>query len=175
MRKRSRRNSSPLSMAMTMASLTATSWETVFHRTLLMARDTCSRAEYRRITAEKVAAVRTSVGALMREKHQAGYWLRLPAAPGRMRSGFAGRPNVRSFVCRAHARPTLAGDNPAIAPRRMQQRCRCMGAKSVQDVTRFNCRSARAGQAVPPPVPHQADCTPRRRQMGLLRQPCTTC
>ena len=71
MRKRTRRNSSSPSMAMTMASLTATSWETIFRRTLLMARGTCSPAEYRRMTAEKVAAVRTSVGALMSGRSQA--------------------------------------------------------------------------------------------------------
>jgi hypothetical protein len=71
MRKPTRKYSSPLSMAMTMASLTATSWETIFRRTLLMAQGTCSPAEYRRMTAEKVAAMRTSVGALMSGKSQA--------------------------------------------------------------------------------------------------------
>jgi hypothetical protein len=55
-------------MATTMASLMAASWETIFRRSLLMAQGTCSPAEYRRMTAEKVAAVQTSVGALMKGK-----------------------------------------------------------------------------------------------------------
>jgi hypothetical protein len=56
---------------MTMANLTATSRETIFRRTLLMAQGTCSPAEYRRMTAEKVAAVQTAVRALMRGKGHA--------------------------------------------------------------------------------------------------------
>jgi len=43
----------------------------VTRRTLLMARGTRSPAEYRRMTAEKVAAVRTSVRALMRGRGRA--------------------------------------------------------------------------------------------------------
>ena len=71
MRKRTRKYSTPLSVGMTMVSLTAASWETILRRTMLMAQGTCSPAEYRRMTAEKVAAVRTSVGALMRGRSQA--------------------------------------------------------------------------------------------------------
>jgi hypothetical protein len=58
-------------MAMTMASLTANSWETILRRTLLMGRGTCSPAEYRRMTAEKVASLQSSVSALMRGRGQA--------------------------------------------------------------------------------------------------------
>jgi hypothetical protein len=68
---RRRRSSSPLSMAMTFANLTAASWETIFHRTMMMARGACSPAEYRRMTAEKVAAAQTAMGAMMKGKGQA--------------------------------------------------------------------------------------------------------
>ena len=67
--RRRRRASSPLSM--TMASLTATSWETILRRTLLMAKGACSATEYRRMTAEKVAAMQMSMGALMKGKGHA--------------------------------------------------------------------------------------------------------
>lgn len=50
---------------MSMARLTAASWETIFHRTSMMAKGACSAAEYRRMTAEKTAAVRKSMAALM--------------------------------------------------------------------------------------------------------------
>jgi hypothetical protein len=56
---------------MVMAQLTAASWETVLRRTLMMAQGTCTSAEYRRMTAEKVAAVQMSMGALMRGRGQA--------------------------------------------------------------------------------------------------------
>jgi hypothetical protein len=48
-----------------MARLTAASWETIWRRSLMMAEGTCSLAEYQRMTAEKIAAVQTSMGALM--------------------------------------------------------------------------------------------------------------
>jgi hypothetical protein len=54
-----------------MANLTAASWETIFRRTLLMAQGTCSPAEYRRMTAEKVAAMQTATRALMNGRGQA--------------------------------------------------------------------------------------------------------
>jgi hypothetical protein len=56
---------------MTIARLTAASWETVLRRTLLISQGTCSPAEYRRMTAEKVAAMQTSTRALLRGKGQA--------------------------------------------------------------------------------------------------------
>jgi hypothetical protein len=48
-----------------MAKLAAASWETIFHRSVMMARGTCSAAEYHRMTAEKVAAMQASTLALM--------------------------------------------------------------------------------------------------------------
>jgi hypothetical protein len=48
-----------------MAQMTAASWETIFHRTAMMARGTCSAAEYQRMVAEKVAAMQASTLAAM--------------------------------------------------------------------------------------------------------------
>jgi hypothetical protein len=48
-----------------MARLAAASWETIWRRSLMMAEGTCSLAEYQRMTAEKIAAMQTSMGALM--------------------------------------------------------------------------------------------------------------
>ena len=56
---------------MMMARLTAASWETILRRTLMMAQGRCSPAEYRRMTAEKAAAVRDSTAALMRGRSKA--------------------------------------------------------------------------------------------------------
>ena len=56
---------------MTMARLMAASWETVLRRSLLMARGACSGAEYQRMTAEKIAAMQTATGALIRGKGRA--------------------------------------------------------------------------------------------------------
>jgi hypothetical protein len=55
---------------MMMAQLTVASWETILRRTLMMAQATCTPAEYRRMTAEKVAAVQMSMGALMTGRGQ---------------------------------------------------------------------------------------------------------
>jgi hypothetical protein len=71
MRKRAARPSSALSLTLAMARLTAASWETIWRRTSLMARGACSPAEYRRMTAEKVAAMQTATRALMGGKGQA--------------------------------------------------------------------------------------------------------
>ncbi len=61
MSKRVRRSS----LALDAARLTAASWETIFHRSVMMARGTCSPAEYQRMVAEKVAAMQASTLALM--------------------------------------------------------------------------------------------------------------
>jgi hypothetical protein len=53
---------------MMMARLTASSFETIFHRTAMMAKGTCSPGEYRRMVAEKAAAARHSMLALMTGK-----------------------------------------------------------------------------------------------------------
>jgi hypothetical protein len=50
---------------MMMASLTAASWETIFHRTMMMAQGTCSAAEYQRMGMEKAAAMQRSMAVLM--------------------------------------------------------------------------------------------------------------
>jgi hypothetical protein len=50
---------------MTMALLTAASWETVIRRSLLMAQGACTPAEYWRMGEEKAAAMRSSVAAIM--------------------------------------------------------------------------------------------------------------
>ena len=51
---------------MMMARLAAASWETILRRTLMMAQGRCTPAEYRRMAAEKAAAVHFSTAALMR-------------------------------------------------------------------------------------------------------------
>ena len=51
-----------------MAQLAVASWETILRRTLMMAQGRCSPAEYRRMVAEKAAAVRSSTTALMAGK-----------------------------------------------------------------------------------------------------------
>ena len=48
-----------------MARLTAASWETIFHRTVMMSLGTCSAAEYQRMAMEKAEAAQTSLTALM--------------------------------------------------------------------------------------------------------------
>ena len=50
---------------MMMARLAAASWETIFRRSMMMAQGTCSPAEYRRMAAEKLAAMQLSTTALM--------------------------------------------------------------------------------------------------------------
>jgi hypothetical protein len=65
---RKRRSSSPFALPMMMARLTAASLETIFHRTAMMAKGTCSPAEYQRMVAEKAAAAQRSMVALMTGK-----------------------------------------------------------------------------------------------------------
>jgi hypothetical protein len=48
-----------------MTELTFASWETILHRTAMMARGTCSAIEYQRMVTEKVAAMQASTLALM--------------------------------------------------------------------------------------------------------------
>ena len=54
-----------------LAQLTMVSWETIFHRTSMMARETCSPAEYRKMGKEKTAALRSAAVALMTGRGQA--------------------------------------------------------------------------------------------------------
>jgi Na+/glutamate symporter len=48
-----------------MTQLTLSSWETIYHRSLMMAQGTLSVAEYQRMFMEKAAAVQASTVALM--------------------------------------------------------------------------------------------------------------
>jgi hypothetical protein len=45
--------------------LTFASWETILHRSFMIAQGTCSAAEYQRMVAEKAAAMQASALALM--------------------------------------------------------------------------------------------------------------
>ncbi len=45
--------------------LTLASWETIFHRSMLMAQGTCSAAEYQRMALEKATAMQRSATALL--------------------------------------------------------------------------------------------------------------
>jgi hypothetical protein len=61
-----KRNPTPsLAFPMMMTRLTFAAWETIFHRSMMMAQGTCSAAEYARMGEEKVAAVQKSMTALM--------------------------------------------------------------------------------------------------------------
>jgi hypothetical protein len=60
-----RDRSSPFALPLMMARLTAASWETIFHRSLMMAQGTCSAMEYQRMAAEKTAAAQSAMLALM--------------------------------------------------------------------------------------------------------------
>ena len=48
-----------------MTQLTLASWETIFHRTMMMAQGTCDLAEYQLMVTEKAAALQASALALM--------------------------------------------------------------------------------------------------------------
>jgi len=65
------RGNSSYALPLMMARLTAASWETVWRRSLMMAQGTCTPAEYRRMTAEKVAAAQKSMAALISGRGQA--------------------------------------------------------------------------------------------------------
>jgi hypothetical protein len=48
-----------------MTQLTLASWETIYHRTMMMMQGTCSVSEYQRMIFEKAAAAQASTVALM--------------------------------------------------------------------------------------------------------------
>jgi hypothetical protein len=54
-----------------MTRLTLAAWETVFHRTVMMAQGTCSPAEYWRMSSEKADAMRQSMTAVLSGRGQA--------------------------------------------------------------------------------------------------------
>lgn len=55
---------------MMMARLAAASWETIWHRTMMMAQGACTTAEYFRMAEEKAAAMQLSLAALMQGRDQ---------------------------------------------------------------------------------------------------------
>jgi hypothetical protein len=56
---------SPFAFPAMMTSMTLASWETMFHRTMMMAQGTCTMAEYQRMVLEKAEAAQSSMTALM--------------------------------------------------------------------------------------------------------------
>ncbi len=56
---------SPLALPLLFAELAIASWETVWHRTALMATGACTNAEYERMVHEKMHAVQQASLALM--------------------------------------------------------------------------------------------------------------
>jgi hypothetical protein len=61
---------SPFAMPLLMAELAAASWETIFHRTMLMAQGACSAAEFERMVMEKAAASQAATTALIMGQSQ---------------------------------------------------------------------------------------------------------
>ncbi len=65
------------------AEMTIASWETIFHRNMMMLQGTCSVAEYQRMVLEKAAALQASTMALMTGQGNAAalapYLVRSPA------------------------------------------------------------------------------------------------
>ena len=59
---------SAFGLPMMMTQLAMSSWETIFHRSMMMAQGTCSMVEYQRMVAEKTAAMQISAAALMTGK-----------------------------------------------------------------------------------------------------------
>ena len=53
-----------------MARMMADSWETIWHRSMMMAQGTCSVGEYQRMVDEKATAMRRSMKALMTGQSQ---------------------------------------------------------------------------------------------------------
>jgi len=60
-----RGRTSSLTLPLMVVRLTAASWETIFHRSVMMAQGACSAAEYQRMVAEKTAAMQASAVAVM--------------------------------------------------------------------------------------------------------------
>jgi hypothetical protein len=60
-----RTSTSPFALPLMMARLTAASWETIFHRSLMMVQGTCSATEYQRMALEKAEAAQRATLALM--------------------------------------------------------------------------------------------------------------
>lgn len=74
-----------------MVHLALSSWETIYHRSLMMAQGTCDIAEYQRMVIEKAEAVQASTFALMTGQGNAAavapYLVRSRANARRLRRG----------------------------------------------------------------------------------------
>jgi hypothetical protein len=74
-----------------MTQLTISSWETIFHRSMMMAQGTCSVGEYQRMIMEKAAAAQASTFALLTGRGNAAalapYLVRSKANARRLRRG----------------------------------------------------------------------------------------
>jgi Na+/glutamate symporter len=74
-----------------MTELAMASWETIYHRTLLMAQGTCAISEYQRMFVEKAEAMQASTMALMTGRGNAAalapYLVRSRANARRLRRG----------------------------------------------------------------------------------------
>jgi len=74
-----------------MAELAMASWETIARRTSMIARGTCSPAEYQRMIIEKAAALQQSAVAAMTGRATKPRSAHGINAPQQMRGGCAGR------------------------------------------------------------------------------------
>lgn len=59
-----RMNHSPFALPFMMANLGIASWETIMHRTRMMADGSCTAAEYQRMGSEKLAAMQSAAVAM---------------------------------------------------------------------------------------------------------------
>ena len=59
----------PFTLPLMMTELAVASWETVWHRTTLMATGACTAAEYERMVGEKVHAIQVASVALLNGDH----------------------------------------------------------------------------------------------------------
>jgi len=62
---------SPFAFPMMMTRLYLASWETIMHRTRMMADGSCTMAEYQRMTTEKMAAMQAATATMMTGGSQA--------------------------------------------------------------------------------------------------------
>lgn len=56
---------SPFTLPLMMGELAAASWETMWHRSVLMLSGTCTPAEYQRMVSEKMAALQIAGTAML--------------------------------------------------------------------------------------------------------------
>ena len=68
------RTASPFALPVMFAELAMASWETVWHRTALMATGACTQAEYARMLQEKMAAVQQASLALLTGQDTHSVW-----------------------------------------------------------------------------------------------------